>query len=139
MNATIKTVCEERNFSPKIMRAVSKQVGGWEELKEMAEDVVNHGASGGFCGFIYYHDTLAFTKRQKKNILDQMKESDPVGMGYNSLYDMIAEFGCISATTGQVAEAMYNYRSDYRQELYNALAWYSLEEACRSIIDFKEQ
>jgi hypothetical protein len=49
---------------PSLTRAVLRRVD-----RESLEDVCNHGAYGGFPGFTYYADTLAFFKAHKADIL----------------------------------------------------------------------
>ena len=118
----------------KLIRAVVRQVGGWEDLQQIAKDVVTHGASWGWNGFAYYVDTVAFTKRNKRAILefaaDQDSEIESVG-----LVKFVAGFNCVDETLDDVARAMYAGRGDAVTGIYNALAWYMLEEVCRSYVD----
>ena len=117
----------------KLIRAVVRQVGCWEDFQQIAKDVVNLGGYG-YKGFIYYDDTVAFTKRNKRAILefaaDQDSEIESVG-----LVKFVAGFGCIDETDDLIARALYAGRGDAFQEVYNALAWYALEEVCRSYVD----
>lgn len=118
----------------KLIRAVVRQVGCWEDFQQIAKDVVTHGANCGYKGLTYYDDTVAFTKRNKRAILelaaDQDSEIESVG-----LVKFVAGFGCIDETLDDVARALYAGRGDAFQEVYNALAWYVLEEVCRSYVD----
>ena len=118
----------------KLIRAVVRQVGGWEDFQQIAKDVADHGADDGYKGFIYYVDTVAFTKRNRRAILkfaaDQDSEIESVG-----LVEFVAGFGCIDETEDDIARALYAGRGDAFQEVYNALAWYMLEEVCRSYVD----
>lgn len=68
---TIKDFIEAGNIEGKLVKAVIRQVGCWEYFKEVAENVTNHGAAGGFCGFTYYGDTIDFTKRNRPKTLGQ--------------------------------------------------------------------
>ena len=54
----------------KLIRAVVRQVGGWEDFQQIAKDVAGNGADDGYKGFIYYVDTVAFTKRNRRAILE---------------------------------------------------------------------
>ena len=118
----------------KLIRAVVRQVGGWDNFTEIANDAARHGAAAGFVGFTYYDDTVAFTKRNKCAILefatDQDYQIESVG-----LVKFVAGFGCIDETEDDIARALYAGRGDAFQEVYNALAWYVLEEVCRSYVD----
>lgn len=118
----------------KLIRAVVRQVGGWEDFQQIAKDVAGHGADCGYKGFTYYLDTVAFTKRNKRAILefaaDQDSEIESVG-----LVKFVAGFRCVDETEDDIARALYAGRGDAFQEVYNALAWYVLEEVCRSYVD----
>lgn len=134
---TIKQFAAQSNIPATLIRAVVRQMGGWEEFKSHAEDVSNHGANGGFSGFIYYSDTAPFCKRNKTDIIayakEQAKEFD------TTLSSMIANFNCINLDAEEVAEALYHHLSENLQEVYNALAWYALEEVARAYCDINEQ
>lgn len=124
----------ERTHLPEaLVRAVIRQAGGWQSFSEMAQDVANHGADGGFSGFIYYGDTVPFAKRNKAAILEACKQmADDLG---ESLYGMIAGFNCLKISEGEAAEGIHNARSDDHTQVMNALAWYALEETARSYCD----
>lgn len=117
-----------------LIRAVVRQIGGWEEFQQIAATVTRHGANCGYKGFIYYVDTVAFTKRNKRAILefaaDQDSQIESVG-----LVKFVASFGCVDETEDDVARALYAGRGDAVTSIYNALAWYMLEEVCRSYVD----
>jgi hypothetical protein len=131
---TLKEFKKESHINPKLIGATVRQFGDWESFTESAEDVVNYGINGGFGGFIYYTDTEAFTKRNRALILDMAKEmAESLGEG---LFEMIAGFVCLKGYSAEeVAEGIYNSRSDHRTTIYNALAWYAGEEVCRSYCD----
>lgn len=61
MKTQIKT--NDTRF-PRLTRAILRRVS-----RDSLEDVVRHGADGGFSGFTYYADTLAFYKAHKGDIL----------------------------------------------------------------------
>lgn len=134
MAATLKSFIADTNIPAPLVRAVVRQIGGWASFKESASDVANHGADGGFSGFIYYTETVKFAKRQRASILEMAKEqASDFG---TEVYAMIANFGCLgeySAT--DVAEAIHNPRSTNGQQVLNALAWYALEETARAYDD----
>ena len=48
---TLAKLIESTNIPASLIRATGRQSGGWESFKEHAEDVTNHGASGGFSGW----------------------------------------------------------------------------------------
>lgn len=119
-----------------LIRSTVRQIGGWEEFKSRAVDVTNHGAAGGFGGFTYYRDTVAFTARNRAAIL-QMADAmaDDFGMPGGAV-ELIAGFQCMKDySVTECAEGLFNARSEHRQTVYNALAWFALEEVSRAYAD----
>lgn len=57
-----------------IVRAVVRQLGGWDAFKESAPDIARHGIDGGFSGFIYYRDTVAFTRRNLPALREMVQD-----------------------------------------------------------------
>ena len=45
---TLKEFTEKSHINESLVRAVVRQSGGWEDFKEKALDVANHGAYAGF-------------------------------------------------------------------------------------------
>lgn len=136
---TLKAFAAASHLPEKLVRAVARQIGGWEEFKGRAEDVARHGADGGFGGFCYYSDTVSFAKRNKAEIL-KMAQAQADDFGSDSAYSMIAGFACLpeySAT--DVAVAIHKPRSENARQVYNALAWYALEEVARSYVDLCDE
>lgn len=126
---TIKAFASESNIDEKLIRAVIHQFGGWKDFQESAEDIARHGANAGWCGFTYYNDTVPFAERNKTLILAMVKEqANDFG---SNLYNMIAGFNCLNLESWEVAEALHEKSSPERTSVYNALAWYALEEVAR--------
>ena len=128
------------NINPKLAGAVIRQFGGWETFKEKAADVANHGISGGYCGFIYYDDTVSFAKKHKKLVIENIKQlADDVGENFTKV---IAGFNCLKnsgITDDDVITALMYPRScdEYvLQQVYNALAWYAGETVAHEYTDF---
>lgn len=135
---TLKKFVAESHIPEKLIRGVVRQIGGWESFTNYARDVYDHGAAGGFTGFTYYADTVPFAWRHRDEIMDLAKElSDDIG---ESMFKMIAGFVTFSwqYTEGEIAEAIYNRKSENRDTILNALAWFALEEVCRSYVDIFE-
>ena len=135
MTTTYKAFVTGCHINETLVRSVIRQVGGWGSFKEMAEDVANYGADGGFCGFIYNNETVAFTRRNLDAILEMAKDMAD-GMGEGDEYQLIAGFNCLKMSVGQVAGAIHNSRHEDRTTVFNALAWFALEEVCRAFVDF---
>jgi len=131
---TIQSFIAKSNLPESLIRGVVKQVGGWTSFKEMASDVANHGASGGFSGFCYYSDTVPFAKRHKAVILDYAKQMAD-DLGESGAMSLIGGFNCLKISADEVAEALYNPRSDEQTNVFNALAWFALEEVSRAYDD----
>ena len=135
MKKTLKNLIESTDIPTSLVRAVVKQVGGWESFTESAPDIANHGIDGGFHGFIYYTDTHAFAKRNRKDIQAMASaQSDEFGTG---LFEMIRGFGCFNGTKPtdeEIGTALFTGKDDGAGVL-NALAWYAGEEVARAFAD----
>lgn len=124
---------EQSNLDAVLVRSVVRQCGGWSNFKHMARDVCKGGADAGFSGFIYYSDTVPFAQRNKAVILEYAKKmADDLG---EPLYKMIGGFNCLKISEGDAAEAIHNPRSEDRNSVMNALAWFALEEVSRAYDD----
>ena len=134
---TLTKFCEVSHIDADLIRAVVRQFGGWDSFKESAIDVANNSIDGGFHGFIYYRDTVTFTRRNKAAIL-KMARDMAADFGEGSEYKLIAGFNCLKISEGEAAEAVHNARSVMRDTVYNALAWFAGEEVCRSYSDLKD-
>lgn len=139
---TLKKLIANSNIPASLIRSTIKQCGGWSEFIEKAEDVANHGASGGsFGGFVYYVDTCAFFKRNKKYIL-AMAENTFSDLGYNSVIEMFADFNDSRRnkwTHNEIINAIYSNKGDEKDQIQNLMTWYALEEVCRAYVDRIEE
>ena len=108
-------------------------LGGGESARESMPDIVNHGVDGGFSGFTYYADTVAFTTKHKADIIARLKE-DADSFGAEGLFSLLAGFRCFKGMSHEeIAEGLYNAASEHRQTIYNGLAWYAAEEIAREM------
>ena len=135
---TLKQFASQSHIEESLIRAVVRQVGSWAEFQEIASDVVNNGAGCGYSGFIYYMDTAPFTDRNQFQIWHLCKYyAEDFGV---STYKLIGDFNCLKMTEDEVIEAIHGARGNSnRTYVLNALAWFALEEVCRSFIDCQEQ
>lgn len=137
---TMSNFLKSANINPKLASAVIRQFGGWSYFQEKAADVANHGISGGFCGFIYYNDTVSFTKKHKKLIIENITQF--ANEFDESFVKVIADFNCLKNTgiaENDVIMALMSPRScdDYvLQKVYNGLAWYAGETVALEYTDF---
>ena len=128
-------IAKHCNAPDTIAHAVIRQLGGWDSFKESAPDIARHGVDGGFSGFIYYRDTLAFTKRNLpalREMVQGMAREFGQGVG-----EFLANFGWLrgSYNADECAQAFYSGKGDASQAVYNALAWFAAEEVSRAYDD----
>ena len=139
MKTTLAELIENTNIPASLVRAVVRQMGGWEGFQESAPDIARHGIDGGFHGFIYTKDTNAFAKRNRAAI--QQMAADQAGDFGTSITEMIQSFGCFrdnKPTDAEVGMALYAGKNDGAGVL-NALAWYAGEEVARAFTDLDER
>ena len=133
---TLKHFIENSNLPARLINGVVKQIGGWQNFKDRADDVANHGAGGGYPGFTFNADTCAFTKKYRKEIADLAEQmADDLG---EDVFEMIRGFRCVESNTPykSISRALYGGKeTDDSTQLENALAWFALEEVCRAYVD----
>lgn len=115
-----------------LKRAVMRQFGDSESFYASVADIANHGASGGVSGFIYYSDTVNFTKRNKSKIMQTLTElSNDMG---ESIISLLSHWQCLRGMSQcEIMGGLYNPKSDNKTAVYNALAWYALEDVANYI------
>lgn len=109
---------------------VVKQLGGWDEAQDELWNVSRcpAGAAGGFTGFIYYSETSEFAKQHLAAIKDSIKRiANELGEG---IIETVKGFNCIGDdySLDEIGEALYGKFDEKHTYIYNALAWYALEE-----------
>lgn len=136
--STLANLIESTNIPASLVRAVVRQMGGWESFKESAPDVTRHGIDGGFHGFIYHAETEPFAKAHK-DAISELASSQAQEMGYDSTFAMIRGFGCFKGDTltdGELMNALCRGRNpENGPNILNGLAWYAGEEVCRAYCD----
>ena len=117
-----------------LKRAVAKKMGGAEHLYEVSSDVAKCGANAGWGNFVYYSDTVSFTKRHKQKIISCLKE-DALNCG-ESFANFVSGFNCFkSMSQDEVMDGLYNPKSVHMITVYNCLALYALESVCYTIVN----
>jgi len=126
---SIANLITSTNIPESLVRAVVSQMGGWKSFEESARDICHHGIDGGFHGFLYYSDTIRFTKRNRKAIIEMASEqARDFGIG---LVEMIKGFNCLKgATETEIVEGLAG--STTETQVPNGLAWYAGEEVARA-------
>jgi hypothetical protein len=134
-----------------LIRAVIRQMGGFESFKESAPDICAHGIDGGFNGFIYHVDTVAFYGRNRAAI-NAMAASMASELGEGGAIELIGSFNCLSSrsqkpgsyarvpdyTADEVGATMYGAKARMDTQIANALAWFAAEEIARAYCDVIE-
>lgn len=129
---------KQSHIDAKLIRAVIKQSGGWESFTEMASDVCNHGASGGFNGWIYHTETCEFYAKNRKLICELAQDlASDIG---EDMLTMVSNFNDIKGdySTVEVGQTIFGNKSQHDTQIANALAWFAIEEVCRSYFDLVE-
>jgi len=119
-----------------LVRAVVRQMGGWQSFKESAPDICRGGIDGGFHGFIYYGDTMKFAKKNKEAIRQlAISQAEDFGLG---VVEMIKGFNCFknnSPTEAEIIDGLAGIAHPMGVNVLNALAWYAGEEVARAYCD----
>jgi hypothetical protein len=129
---TTKLASEQSGIPASLINAVIRQIGDPDSLA----DVARYGASGGYCGFTYYSDTVAFFKRHREAIRGLVEEMANQ-LGEEPLV-MVAHFNCLKPCDNEdrasIARCLYGGRlKDENTNVANALAWFALEEVARAM------
>lgn len=142
---TMKTLIAKSSIPATLIRAVVKNMNGWDYFTQECSDVVDHGAACGFGNFIYYTDTVVFTAKNRKAIAE-LAAQQAADFGDSSEIEMVLCFNVIKKdnddlTSSDIARALYGRLTDddKKTTIYNVLAWYALEEVARAYCDLLDQ
>ena len=107
----------------------------FNDLSTQFENCAEHGADCGISGFIYYNETIAFFRANRKDIISHMEQS-AAEMG-TDIISMVQGFGVFrnsdKPTPSEVGRALWDSnKSEDLTTLYNVFAWYALEEVSRT-------
>lgn len=129
---------QHSSISKELINAVIAQIGGWDNFKNYAPDVTNHGAASGFVGFTYYSDTVQFAHENNETIGEMAREMAS-NMGFDDELELYKSFNCFKdLTLFEIARAYFDNSDDNHTQVANGLAWFALEEVCRSYVDCLE-
>ena len=142
-SATVKTLTIDQltkragHIPADLVRATVEQFGDWLYFQESAANINDHGAAGGFSGFSYYHDTIAFFDANRETILNMAAEM-ATDCGYKSSFEMMAAFNCFTGLTEQeIFNALVDPEAEEATTVKNGLAWFALEEVARAVYDYQ--
>lgn len=140
---TLSYFINKTHISGSLVRAVVKQLGGWESFKESAPDIARHSINGGFHGFIYHADTLPFARRNRTAIVELLNEqANELGENVQTMIESFGIFRRSPADTGdKLAIAQYLYGGRVSEgngtQVLNLMAWFAAEEVARAYDDVK--
>lgn len=137
-NIRIKDIIENSNIPAKLIRDTIKQLGGYEDFKEIASGIYSYGINGGYRGFGHHKDTVAFYRKNKKEIIEILiSQAQEFG---EDILTMISNFNCFiyHYTANKIFSALSRYDEEYIQ-LYNCLAWYVAEEVVKAYMYLVEE
>lgn len=147
-NLTLKSFIEASSIPATLIRAIVAGNGGWDEFKEKAQDIADHGSQTGCGGFIYYTETMSFTAKYRP-LIAEFAEEQAADLGYSSVIVMIKDFNTIKDcdfSYNDIAKALYGRLSNndpdqyyIKEQVYNVLCWYIEEEVSRSFVDYVYQ
>lgn len=121
-----------------LVRPVINQIGlGWRDAQKTIKDAANYGAITGHCGFIYYAETVDFYRKNRKKIL-ALCNYYAEELGEGGAVELVQNFNCIKRdfTADEVGRALYGRYNDDLTQIYNALAWFALEEVGRAYVNY---
>lgn len=133
-------------YNEEMTQAVFNQIGGDfhfegdsvvfdDFIKGQLENTYNHGADCGITGFIYYSETVDFFNKNRKIILNRAKD-EAESLGESGMISFFKCFGCFKGLTeDNIASGLYEEDSEDETTVKNGLAWYTLEEVARDIMD----
>lgn len=121
-----------------IIDKVIEQFGDSEYFKEVAPDIANYGAAGGYNGFVYYSDTVPFGESMRELLKPELQQlADDCGK--DGIFSLLNTFNGLSELTqDQIAEGWYESESEHHIEVMNTLSWFSLEEVARVVSESEE-
>jgi hypothetical protein len=115
----------------------------FNELSSEFENVAEHGANIGICGFIYYTETIAFFKANQSDIVEHLENaSREFGM---DLFSMVQGFGVFrnseKPSVIDIGRALWGNKIVQPEltQLYNVFSWYALEEVASTWYRYLEE
>lgn len=121
--------------------------------RDQLRDVYEHGAQGGYGAFIYYSDTIKFAETHRADIVAHLK-SMAEELGEDAV-SFMASFNCLKKWDNpndpadrrdlrdaigfylysKEPEAAIHETNDLSMQVFNAAAWYALEEIARAFCE----
>ena len=138
---TLANVLRDNREHTAIINAVVKQlgVGKGEDLRQQIDNVIRGGADSGISGFVYYHETLDFAKKNRRNIV-KLLTSESMELGEDEV-TMVSNFRVFknSPMDSEDKQDLYRYLGGGKitesNTITNVMAWFALEEVARMFED----
>ena len=115
--------------------AVVAQSGGWPAFKENAPDISRHGIDGGFHGWIYTAETVAFYEANRAGIVDWLSSlADDCGI---ELLAILKGWRCLrDCSQSEILQTIAGTAID--ATVANGLAWGVAEDVAQRYSDAME-
>lgn len=131
-------LANESNELATVAKAVANQMYGTtaDTLQELANiNQSSCGIAGGYAGFIYYTETVAFWRKNRAKISALMNyEADSLG---ENVLQMVSRFRSLKGfTADEIGRALYGRFSDDLTQIYNTFAWFAAEEVAYRFGEF---
>lgn len=137
MQLTIKRAREAHPLASIVLR----QLGGGKDAISSAIEAGEHGADAGWPGFTWHSDTVPWAKRHRAAILKACRDMmDDLGEP-GTIAQFLGTFRCLrDYRPVDIESALGSYPTDedITTAVYNALAWFALEEVGRALANAAE-
>lgn len=136
---TIKQALASHPLAPAVLR----QLGGGRDAVQSAIEAGEHGADAGWPGFTYSADCVQFAKRHR-NAIATMASDMASEIGDAGAMELVKGFRCLKddkdIEEDTIGRCLYGIATgDDADTVYNALAWFALEEVGRAISVLSER
>lgn len=136
----VKDVVAEHPEYSHLIHAVVRQSGGTSDFKSYISSPC--GIQGGYPGWIYYSDTIAFAERkQNRKQIIQLLEEDVESFAEEDIITMVSNFGYFNNNRNKKSTMdnddkrdMYRYLAEVKCKEHiipNLMAWYAAETVIR--------
>jgi hypothetical protein len=105
---------------------------------QTAIDAGNHGADGGYSGFIWHDELAKFFEDNRKDILAMAKE-DYSEFGYGSIDEMCKDWKCMKGIDSVMMVLLDGESHEDYTQVADGFAWYALEMVGRWLEDSYEE
>lgn len=135
----LSTVIENTNLDASLVRGLVAWHGGWEEFKNIAQDISNHGANTGI-SFVWYEDSVKFFRNHAPAIKVWLKSLASDSYDIESVGSMLSKWDLVSQySVDEINQALYTGKGDARDSVYDAAVKAVTQDLARVVVDSMEQ